>query len=418
MKFVGIVGSNAQQSYNRELLKFIQKHYTDILELELLEIHDVPLFNQDNDQTHTPVIQNLAKKIENADGVIISTPEHNHTVPAALKSILEWLSFKIHPLEHKPVMVIGASYLDQGTSRAQLHLRQILDAPGVNAYVFPGNEFLLGKVKEAFDEQGNIKDQNTINYLQMCLEKFVKYVKLVAQIDDVPSKRLPDEDLHATGKAPTTIEGVDMSADDWVDQAAAKVNAVEGDTYVRLDHGILTVDQLNYFLKSLPQELTFADENNQFIYYNYNTPTDEMLAKRKPEQVGNPLANCHPERVHKGVKWVISQLRSGQQDIVKVHVPFHGPDKFVVHSYQAMHDEEGNYRGINEYIQDIKPIVDYYLEQTGQKLVADENVDATAGASQNDGHSATTDATAGASEATSAPEEVPATDATTGASEH
>ena len=49
-------------------------------------------------------------------------------------------------------MIVGASYYDQGTSRAQVHLRKILDAPGVNAYTLPGNEFLLGKAKEAFDE--------------------------------------------------------------------------------------------------------------------------------------------------------------------------------------------------------------------------------------------------------------------------
>ena len=83
-----------------------------------------------------------------ADGVIIATPEHNHTVTAGLKSLLEWLSFKIHPLENKPVMIVGASYYDQGTSRAQLHLRQILDAPGVNALVMPGNEFCWAKPKK------------------------------------------------------------------------------------------------------------------------------------------------------------------------------------------------------------------------------------------------------------------------------
>ena len=109
--------------------------------MELVEIKDLPLFNQDDDQTNSPEIQQLNRKIILADGVIIATPEHNHTVPAGLKSVLEWLSFKIHPLENKPVMVVGASYYDQGTSRSQLHLRQILDAPGVNALVMPGNEF-------------------------------------------------------------------------------------------------------------------------------------------------------------------------------------------------------------------------------------------------------------------------------------
>lgn len=148
MKLIGIVGSAAELSYNRKLLTFIQKQYHELFNLEIIEIKDLPLFNQDDDQTNSPAIQQLNRKILMADGVIIATPEHNHTVPAGLKSALEWLSFKIHPLENKPVMVVGASYYDQGTSRAQLHLRQILDAPGVNALVMPGNEFYWEKQKK------------------------------------------------------------------------------------------------------------------------------------------------------------------------------------------------------------------------------------------------------------------------------
>ena len=53
MKLVGLVGSNADKSYNRLLLKFIEKEYKDLFELEILEIKDVPLFNQSNDQTNT-----------------------------------------------------------------------------------------------------------------------------------------------------------------------------------------------------------------------------------------------------------------------------------------------------------------------------------------------------------------------------
>ena len=53
-------------------------------------------------------------------------------------------------------MIVGASYYDQGTSRAQVHLRKILEAPGVNAYTLPGNEFLLERLKEAFDLRGTL----------------------------------------------------------------------------------------------------------------------------------------------------------------------------------------------------------------------------------------------------------------------
>lgn len=395
MKLVGIVGSNAEVSYNRTLLTFIQRQFKGLFDLDIIEIKDVPMFNQSDDQTNSPLIQTINRKIMNADGVIIATPEHNHSIPAGLKSVLEWLSFKIHPLENKPVMIVGASYYDQGSSRAQLHLRQILDAPGVNAIVMPGNEFLLGEVKEAFDEDGKIKDQGTIGFLGSCLEKFMQFINVVAVLEG-PKKLIPEpEDLYATGKIETTIEGVDMYAEDWLEQAAEKVGAVEGNTYVKLDRGLLTVDQLNYFFASMPMELTYADNNNQFLYYNHTLPAEEMLASRVPGQVGNPLAKCHPEKAFKNVEWVIQQLRSGATDAVRVNVPTHGPDKFVVHNYQAMHDKEGNYVGVNEFILDFKPIIEWYLQQTGQKLAGD--VDAVSSASTKD-HKEEADAVSGASQ--------------------
>lgn len=369
MKLVGIVGSIADQSYNRMLMEYIVKSYKNIADIEMLDISEVPLFNKDDDQTNTPAVQTLNRKILQADGVIIATPEHNHAVPAPLKSIIEWLSYNIHPLDSKPVMIVGASYYNQGTSRAQLQLRQILEAPGVNAVALPGNEFLLGDVKTAFDDNGDLKDPKTANFLKTCLIKFTKFVTVInSLVDDKP---LPPEDLTASGTTSTTIEGLDKTADDWYEQAVEKVNPASGDTYVKLDRGILTVDQINYFLKSMPMELTYADDNNQFLYYNQTTGAENMFAKRFPGQVGNPLIKCHPEKAYKNVSWVLSQLRSGKKDVIRVHVPNHGADKFVVHNYQALHDEYGAYKGVNEYILDFKPIVDFYLQQTGQKLVDD-----------------------------------------------
>lgn len=73
MKIVGIVGSNAPFSHNRLLLQYIGYKFWQLFDLEILEITDVPLFNQSDDQTDNPVIQNLAHKIAAADGVIIAT---------------------------------------------------------------------------------------------------------------------------------------------------------------------------------------------------------------------------------------------------------------------------------------------------------------------------------------------------------
>lgn len=182
MKFIGIVGSTADISFNRILLKYIQRRFNDKFELQLVEVKDFPLFNQDIPLEEVPLVSAVARKIEAADGIIIATPEHNHTISAALKSFLEWMSSDLHPFDGKPVMVLGASYFAYGSSRAQLHLRQVLDAPGVNAVVLPGNEFVLGDVKKVFDDFNNLKDPGTIKFLEDCLDNFVTFVRIINQV--------------------------------------------------------------------------------------------------------------------------------------------------------------------------------------------------------------------------------------------
>ena len=83
-----------------------------------------------------------------------------------------------------------------------------------------------------------------------------------------------------------------------------------------------------------------------------------------------------------------------------------------------MHDEDGVYRGINEWVVDLWPIVASYLKQTGKKLVDDPNakVAATTGASSSAPVEPDPDASTGASEEEEAPT-APTTDASTGASE-
>ncbi|HJF20007.1 MAG TPA: NAD(P)H-dependent oxidoreductase [Enterococcus columbae] len=401
-KFVGIVGSNAELSYNRKLLEFIRRHFKTKFELELLEIDQVPMFNQDEDWQESFQLRYLYNKITRADGVIIATPEHNHTITAALKSVLEWLSYKVHPFESKPVMIVGASYYDQGTSRAQIHLRKILDAPGVNAYTLPGNEFLLGKAKEAFDDEGNIINAGTIAFLETCLDNFVKYVDVVSHLKK--PKPIESEDLTASHPIATTITEIDPDDPDWLEKAAELTGAVSGNTYVKLDNGLLTVDQINMFLKAMPFELTYSDDNNQFLYYNAShQDPDTMLAKRVPSQVGNRLSTVHnslPANRMKNVEWVVGTLRNGNQEYVRTIVPGSPESVINTHNYQAMYYPDGSFAGINEIVFNFKPWLDWYLQETGQYLAGGKapimpSADATSGASQADGQA---DATSGASE--------------------
>ncbi|BDR59176.1 NADPH-dependent FMN reductase [Xylocopilactobacillus apicola] len=178
MKLFAIVGTNADFSYNRLLLKYIQKKFSNQAEIEICELVDLPAFCEDDDLNKYPRLLEIKQKIQDADGIIISAPEYDHAIPAALKSLLEWMSYSVHPFKAKPVLIVGASYGIQGSSRAQLQLRQILAAPELDAYVLPGNEFLLGNVAKVFDQDGNLVDQAENQNLQNCFSDFMDYIKL------------------------------------------------------------------------------------------------------------------------------------------------------------------------------------------------------------------------------------------------
>ena len=181
MKFVGLVGSNYDQSYNRKLLEFIRRQFKFKFELEVLEIDEVPMFNQDEKWDDSFQLRLLYNKITRADGVIIATPEHNHTISASLKSVLEWLSYEVHPFENKPVMITGASYGTLGSSRAQLQLRQILNAPEIKANVLP-DEFLLSHSLQSFDKNGDLVDLDVIKKLDAIFDDFRIFVKITEKL--------------------------------------------------------------------------------------------------------------------------------------------------------------------------------------------------------------------------------------------
>lgn len=182
LKLIGLVGTNSKRSTNRQLLQYMQKHFADKAAIELVEIKDIPLFNKPADKKLPAIVTEIAEKIEAADGVIIGTPEYDHSIPASLMSALAWLSYGIYPLLNKPVMITGASYGTLGSSRAQLQLRQILDAPELKASVMPGSEFLLSHSLQAFDKEGNLIDLDTIQKLDALFNDFRLFVKITEKL--------------------------------------------------------------------------------------------------------------------------------------------------------------------------------------------------------------------------------------------
>jgi len=159
----------------------MQKHFADKAEIELVEIKDLPVFNKPADKQIPAEAMEIVAKIEAADGVIIGTPEYDHSIPAVLMSALAWISYGVFPLLNKPIMITGASYGTLGSSRAQLQLRQILNAPEIKATVLP-DEFLLSHSLQAFDKNGDLVDLDVINKLDAIFDDFRIFVKITEKL--------------------------------------------------------------------------------------------------------------------------------------------------------------------------------------------------------------------------------------------
>lgn len=199
MKYLAIVGTNSEVSTNRMLLQFMQKHFSHEAEIEVYEIKELPAFMEPEDSVVPEKVAELSDKILKADGVIIATPEYDHAIPAVLKSALEWISYTSQALTDKPVLIVGASHGTLGSSRAQAHLRQILDSPELAARIMPSSEFLLGKSQSAFDSSGNLIYSDKVSELDEIFREFVLFT-------DITSKLLEEKVLNKKVKKYTWQE--------------------------------------------------------------------------------------------------------------------------------------------------------------------------------------------------------------------
>jgi len=120
-------------------------------------------------------------------------------------------------------------------------------------------------------------------------------------------------------------------------------------------NGYLSVEQANLILNHLPMEITFVNKDDIFQYYNDNTPADEMIFKRTPSQVGRNVELCHPPKYLEKVKAVMQGLREGVKDKYEMWFKSDSRGKFVHITYAAVHDENGEFQGVLEYVQDIQP---------------------------------------------------------------
>ncbi|KKK36458.1 NADPH-dependent FMN reductase [Mesobacillus campisalis] len=177
MKVVAIVGSIRKNSYNLQLAKYVQKRYANQLEVEILDLAPLPMYNQDIEMDAPQEVLDFKAKVKEADAVLWVTPEYNATIPGVLGNAIDWLSRVEKVMNGKPSIIMGSSMGNLGSVKAQMHLRDILFAVGLNSPVLGGNEVYIGAVHEKFDADGNLTDEATIAFIDGVIANFQEWMK-------------------------------------------------------------------------------------------------------------------------------------------------------------------------------------------------------------------------------------------------
>jgi chromate reductase, NAD(P)H dehydrogenase (quinone) len=182
MRILGIAGSVRRGSHNRKLLRAAG----DVLPpgAELVEwdgLAALPIFDQDLENDPPASVRELLDAIDEADALLIATPEYNASIPGGLKNALDWASrpFPDNVLKRKPSAVIGSSTGLFGAVWAQAEVRKVLSASGADVIE---NELPVGMADSAFTEDGALADPELTARLADVLGDLVRQVRTPAEV--------------------------------------------------------------------------------------------------------------------------------------------------------------------------------------------------------------------------------------------
>jgi chromate reductase, NAD(P)H dehydrogenase (quinone) len=174
MRVLGISGSLRRDSLNTKLLRAAGELLPPPAALELFDgLKAVPPYDQDDDGDRAPVTaRRLRESIEEADAVLIATPEYNSSIPGQLKNALDWASRPVNQgaFRGKPVAVIGATTGMFGAVWAQAETRKVLGATGARVI---DSELPVAKADGALTEDGRLTDPELRDQLEEILAELV-----------------------------------------------------------------------------------------------------------------------------------------------------------------------------------------------------------------------------------------------------
>lgn len=174
-----IVGSNRRESLNRQLAHALAALAPPHLRFVPVRIDDLPMYNPDLDPEALPPVRRLKEEVGRCTGLLVVTPEHNRSIPAVLKNVIDWGSKPIPTSiwRDKAVAIAGTSPGAIGTAVGQQHLRQIL---GVLGGVVLGGEAYVQFKPGLVDGDGTVTDDSTREFLRSFMARFGDLVHKLA----------------------------------------------------------------------------------------------------------------------------------------------------------------------------------------------------------------------------------------------
>lgn len=174
-----IVGSLRRDSLNRKFAHALEKLGPSDFAFNILEIGDLPHYDQDYDGDPAPAVQRLKNEIKSADGAIFVTPEYNRSIPGVLKNVIDHASrpYGQSVWAGKPAGVIGVSIGAMGTGMAQQHLRNILAFLDMPTMGQP--EAFIQAKDGLFNDDGSIGEASR-EFIQNWIDRYSSWVRLHA----------------------------------------------------------------------------------------------------------------------------------------------------------------------------------------------------------------------------------------------
>jgi chromate reductase len=158
-KIAIVIGSLRADSINRKVGRSICAFSSEKLDCDIVEIGNLPLYNQDSDAAPPAEFVRFREQIAAADGILFCTPEYNRGVPGVLKNAIDVGSrpYGQSVWDKKPAAIISASPGSIGGFGANHQLRQA--CVFLNMPVMQQPEAYLGHVgDDSFDGSGCLKD--------------------------------------------------------------------------------------------------------------------------------------------------------------------------------------------------------------------------------------------------------------------